>query len=401
MAMQTQPARAQQEADTIYVEGSSPSKGMIEVIQPSYEEGVLTMSPWRGNWFIGVDIGGGAFIGNPPGCNDFFGRTRLAVGASIGKWFTPSIGGRIAYQGWQLLDANNKKNTYHLLHGDLLWNVLGETYKNSGKIRWRLSPFIGGGVIADITTSEAPATLFYGIIAQYNCCKRAGIQIEVSNATTFAFLDGIYGKRRHIGDNLLSFKVGLTINIGKIGWKRVETLSTHSQLRENGYERLRESLEEKDTETIYEHNNYSGLNSLRARLAEKEAQDYFDMFEEVEEEIDDNEEQNYIFYFKIASVNLVDTTQVRLLDEIAQEVLTNDYNASVVGSADKATGTEEYNKELSAARALFIANELIKRGVSEESIYVQGIGGTDECSPKEKNRSAKVTLYVRESNNSM
>ena len=88
--------------DSVRVTRVSTSELMLQPIEPTYLAGVTETSPWKGHWFLSAGTGVNVFAGNPLGCGDMFDRMRPAYTFSVGKWFTPSIGGRIAFSGRML-----------------------------------------------------------------------------------------------------------------------------------------------------------------------------------------------------------------------------------------------------------------------------------------------------------
>lgn len=78
----------------------------------SNEGAVAIGSVWSGNWFVGISGGANAFIGKPLGCEDLFGRIKPTFGLTFGKWITPSVGGRLYYQGVQFKDCNLAVQNY-------------------------------------------------------------------------------------------------------------------------------------------------------------------------------------------------------------------------------------------------------------------------------------------------
>ena len=63
------------------------------------------------------------------------------------------------------------------------------------------------------------------------------------------------------------------------------------------------------------------------------------------------------------------------------------------GAADSETGTVPINDSLSASRANYIYNELVKRGIDGSRINNVSEGGIDDYKPTEANRQTKVCLY--------
>ena len=113
----------------------------------------------------------------------------------------------------------------------------------------------------------------------------------------------------------------------------------------------------------------------------------------------DNSSENQIaigvpvyFYFKLNTNHLVDESQLSNLDEIAKLAKADNLTINISGAADSATGTEQINRELSKARAKYIAQELIKRGISKEQIKAVSRGGINEYTPVEANRNTCVII---------
>ena len=80
------------------------------------------------------------------------------------------------------------------------------------------------------------------------------------------------------------------------------------------------------------------------------------------------------------------------LSSIAQAALARDLKLRVCGYADKATGRDSYNNKLSKRRAEAVAAELVRLGVPEENLLIEGMGGVDEIEPSSHNRRVIVSL---------
>lgn len=291
------------DTDTVAYAAVADDNGLLQPMQPAYLDGVITSPPWSGNWFVTLSGGASAFLGTPLGCNDLFGRIQPTYQVAAGKWFTPAIGARIGYQGMWLRDSQSAGQNYHYVHADLMWNVLGRKYGRQERVRWNLSPFLGVGLMHNATNGRNPFAFSYGVQGQYNISRRVGFVMELSGTTTFQDFDG-YGKTGRLGDNMLTLTAGFSFHIGKVGWKRV--VDANPYIRQNDWlidyanslaesNRRYASQHEKDIRTLVElkkileieglldkcsrlfendnekfatfpRNDYSGLNSLRARL---------------------------------------------------------------------------------------------------------------------------------------
>lgn len=289
--------------DSVRTESRADITRMIQPAEPSYHKGVLVTSPWKGNWFVSIQGGAGAFIGKPIGCADLFDRMKPVLSVSLGKWFTPQIGVRIGYGGWQFKDCTLASGDFHHFHADLMWNLLGGRYGEVENPRWGIVPYAGLGMMYNPQNGHKPFAVSYGVQGQYRICKRLTALLEIGNVSTFRDFDG-YGRPGRFGDNMLSVSAGFSFTIGKIGWKRAVDATPYIRQNEwlRGYvSRLEESnrryagQHDRDTRSLgelkkileieglldkygslpddredmtstYPRNSYSGLNSLRTRL---------------------------------------------------------------------------------------------------------------------------------------
>lgn len=99
------------------------------------------------------------------------------------------------------------------------------------------------------------------------------------------------------------------------------------------------------------------------------------------------------FFFNLGTANLVNSSQLINLDEVARIAHKYGLSVRVIGAADSATGTTSINNGLSQARANYIATELQKRGMVSGNITIVSEGGINEYSPNEANRHTRIMLY--------
>ena len=449
---------------------------LLQPMQPAYLDGVVLPVRGSGNWFVSIAGGTTAFLGTPIGCEDLFGRLKPSYSLAVGKWFTPSVGARINYSGLQFKDASLSTRDYHHIHADLLWNVLGSGYARQEQVRWSLAPFAGVGLLHHATNGHNPFAISYGVQGQYRISKRVSAMLELSGMTTFQDFDG-YGRANRLGDHMLSLSAGFTFHIGQTGWKRAidatsyirrdewltdyanflseennrakgridqdrRTLAELKKILEiegllDTYSRL--SGDEETTGRQYPVNNYSGLNSLRARLRNR----YWDGKSLLEGEdsygdaradtltaanrngmssVNENRGGNgnlsdtdtvftsgryaalasggsqcigspVYFFFRLNTAALTEAAQLLNLDELARVAKKYRLAVKVTGAADSSTGTPAVNDSLSVSRAGFIAAELERRGVPNEMIIKVGRGGIADYLPTEANRNTKVELF--------
>ena len=435
---------------------SGMNEDMLRQIEPTYLKEVTVPSAWSSNWFVGVSGGTSAFVGKPHGSGNLFDRMKPTLALSVGKWFTSEIGGRLSFQGFQFKDADKIVCDYKLVHADFLWNVTNSFAKGHATTqRWGFIPYAGCGIIHNEDNGKSPFVINYGLMAQYSLTNRLAVKMELGGATTFRDFDGM-GASNKFGDNLFTLSAGLTFNVGKNGWKKVvdaapyinqnkwladytngllarnQKLSKAHAEDANAIAEMRKILKiegllkayadrltycvDSTDYCTYPKNDYSGLNSLRARLAHKDwdgkgAPIPNSRSLEYGFHVSDSVAWNkYVsdmaggtrcigspvfFFFKIGTTQLVNASQMVNLDELARVAKTYHLKVSVVGAADSATGADDINNPLSKSRADYITQQLMARGIDKSMIISKSEGGIDEYSPVAANRHTVVRLFVR------
>ena len=453
--------------------GNSGYQYSMEKVQsvttPSYLDGVLVASPWTANWFIGVSGGASAFLGNPLGCEDLFGRLQPSWAVNVGKWFTPHIGSRIGWQGGKFKDGALDTRNFHHYHADLLWSLLGEQRKDGTPAEWSLVPYVGMGLLHHKDNGQKQFSLSYGIQGRYRITGRLAATLELGGCTTFREFDG-YGKIGKWGDRFLTLSAGLSVTIGKTGWKRVvdarpyvcrnEWLVRRSEALA-GANRRYASRHEKDgriirelrkileleglldkygwaADSLYNYdtgnpgNDYSGLNSLMARLRNRHwngmdplasptdtlrtkgdtdtlhSHDIKGLYDstamanahkQADARLAKYTASGHIgipiyFFFELGTTKLTEPAQGINLDALARVITGHGLYVTVTGAADSMTGTVEINDRLGMARAEYIAWELVRRGVAPDRIEKADIGGISDYTPLEGNRHTQVRLFI-------
>lgn len=455
-------------ADTIRWEKRPWWEELLQPLEPVYLDNVVEVSPWRGNWFVNVSGGVSAFVGSPLGCGDIFDRTKPALSVSVGKWFTPAIGVRAAFQGLQFKDALFESRNFQHLHADLMWNVLAGISHSKDDFRWDLVPYVGLGILHNDELDRQPFAVSYGVQGRYRLTDRLHLTAELGCATTFKDFDGM-GAGNKWGDRMLSLTAGLSYTIGKKDWKRIVDASPYIERNEQltGYahslrdenERLRqrngmnariivelekilklEGLLDKYADMLssmkdnnskektggYPKNDYSGLNSLRARLRNAQAdkdkhkgdttfihskdtiymvQGKASIYNNGSNSFQDNDtitpsllmDGKHIgppiyFFFVLNTDRLTDHSQLVNLDGIARIAKKHKLRVQIIGAADSATGNDSINNGLSQRRASYMAGQLRERGVDTCMIETVSVGGINDYNPTEANRNACVRL---------
>ena len=373
---------------------------LLNTLEPTYLKESLIGSPWSRNWFVSISAGTSAFAGTPLGCEDIFGRMQPALQVSAGKWFTPSIGVRASYQGFgmKFIDSDITKQRNHVAHADLLWNVVGMNPSDElGLHRWTVAPYIGGGIIKHEQNGKHPFTINYGVIAAYRLGHRVAVNMELAGLNTFQDFDG-HGSSNKFGDRLFTLSAGLTVNIGKVGWKRAVDAYPYRQQNEYLMETINDLLRQRGLQGSSDNNSllskqgeYSGLASLRARLAHKNWNGKDSLAGQL------SEDRKLIgvpfyFFFRINTCTLTDESQLQNLINLAKVAKAYNLDVYVDGAADAATGTVPINEKLSEQRARYIARMLREQGIDEDAIHITAKGGINKFAPIQRNRHTRVMI---------
>ena len=462
-------------SDSIVKQVGVTSEYYLQTLKPTYLKNVSEAANWGKNWFIEIKGGASAFLGTPIGCGDVFDRLSPALQVGLGKWFTPAVGGRVAYQGLSFKNGEFKSMDYHFIHADFLYNLTsGINCNDIGLSRWDVIPYLGVGMIYNRDWSSAcmcpghasgshPFAFSYGLECRYRLNDRMHLVAELSGMTTAKNFDAV-GSSSKFGDNMLTLSAGLSFTLGKAGYKRIvdakpyiaqnEWLLSYAESLGNNNRMLRKSNMENEkilaeyqkilemeglldlygnkfnnkdkSKALFPRNDYSGLNSLRARLNnkgwdgnpenmpkamlkrgegyDKETEKAMDAFYNGElDELQiayltamrDGTEPigaPVYFFFNIGTDHLTDASQLLNIDELAKVAKKYNLKVRIIGAADSATGTDSINETLSSKRAAYIMRLMRDRGVASENIKTSHEGGIDDYSPVQANRNTCVVL---------
>lgn len=411
-----------------------------------------TPNEWGSNWFVGAQAGASVYVGKPLGCADAFDRISPNIHVYAGKWFTPAVGARISYQGYSVKDCSLDNMPIQSYHADLMYNVMSYRYNRGNDQRFDLIPFAGCGLIHNSDLHRSDFSLNYGIQAKCHLNDRIHLTAEASGLTTFQQFDG-HGASDKLGDHKFDVSLGLAVNLGKVGFRKaksqpiaykvLDTTNTYKSLKSNNQEKQdsehQKTISWSVSSTKHQPvNNYSGLNSLRARLAEAGLTTNNNANTQTDSSLsavchcgdnasckcrdcsgkcatDGNCGQQhtknegtkqalvngtdtlgltipYICYFKINTHNLTDNSQLEYLSEIVKLAKERNMAIRVIGAADSATGTASLNQRLSEDRADYISDQLMALGMSSDHIELQALGGIEEFTPIANNRYCKIQL---------
>ena len=98
-------------------------------------------------------------------------------------------------------------------------------------------------------------------------------------------------------------------------------------------------------------------------------------------------------FFRITGTYVTDSPQILNVNAAADLAVARNLRVRITGAADSATGSAEKNAALANARAEHVASLMEKRGVPKDRIEVFSEGGTAAWEPVSANRNCRIELY--------
>jgi outer membrane protein OmpA-like peptidoglycan-associated protein len=315
--------------------------------EPGYKTN-FKKNKFKDNWFISAGAGMGVLFGDQNNKADFKNRLNANPFLNFGKWWNPYLGTRIDISGGVLhgfagSDAQvMQHNKYILGQVDFMWDVTNFFGKYNEKRFFRFIPFIGvGGAqrfkISDPYTARCRSLTFdAGILTAFRLCDRVDFNIEANaNYVRDRFNNVNPGGK---GDIIGQLRAGLTVKLGKTTFEVIEPM---------------------DYALLNDLNNQ--INKLRAENAELSKRPVScPECEEVAAEEVVNNYVNSAVRFSINSSKINKDQDVTIYN-VAQFVKDTNTPITVVGYADKKTGTNSYNMQLSEKRAKAVAKVLMEK----------------------------------------
>jgi len=356
------------------------------------ENGKIVRGPYEtnrfgDNWFIGA--GGGINIFLNEGYDI---RISPSIDANFGKWFTPSIGMRLGYQGFQsgawsdnatvlgpTLDTDKnmylEKFGYMYIHGDFLWNI-SNAFSGYKETRfWNFVPYMHAGYfraygLDDIEFADNELAAGAGLLHNLRLTDRLDMVIDMRATVVNGRVHGSSGIAL-----LPSVTAGLAVDLG---WPNFVRTSSVIGAVEAAYlektdilETAVAAMEVANAALEIENADLAEANSdLRKQVNSLKNQpklDYSTFFADM---------GPATFYFNIGQATLSDK-ELQHLDFVAKNLISKaDKNTkiylTVMGSADGNTGSAKRNQYLSEARGKYVFDLLTtKYGISPERLIVK------------------------------
>ena len=373
---------------------SKSIKTTTTIVENADKYKVETNRFWS-NWF--VTAGGGAliFFGDHNMQMKFGDRLSPALDIGFGKWFTPGIGVRFMYSGLTIKGAtqngshstgkvydasqwlDEQKVDFMNIHGDVLFNASNLLCGYNEKRFWSVTPYVGLGWILTWETPRARNfNASIGLINSFRLSSAFDLNLDVRGTATKDEFDGERGGRKEEG--LLSVTVGVTYKFPRRTWGRstVKTITfSDEELR-----LMREQLKAMNDEN----------NRLKNELVETS--------NKVTERVVETNilSAPYLVTFQISRYALSNEARVNI--GFQAKIMKENKNAvyTIIGYADKGTGTKEFNQFLSKSRAEAVYNCLVNEfGVPASQLKITYEGGVDNMFYDDPRVSRAVITVIK------
>ena len=331
------------------------------------------------NIFVGVAGGVNLYFGENDSEGKFGKRLAPALDIHVGKWFTPSIGARVGYAGLQAkgwttagtlyakqADGNLFREKFGVmyLHADAMWNFSNAVSGYREDRTWNFVPYAGVGWARSYGNDSHDNEIGFdvGLLNVVRLCKSLDLTLEARCLLVNQRFDGVSGGR--LGEGMLSVTAGLAYKFNRRGFTRASNVQP---IDITPYLNRIRGLEENNSELASKN---SVLNDENEKLRNAPAKVV------VEQKVSASP---VVLFFKIGKATL-DSKELTNLEFYVRNAIEADKDKTftLIGSADKATGSRELNQRLSEQRMEYVYNLLKnKYGVAPDRLVRKAEGDTN------------------------
>lgn len=296
---------------------------------------------------------------------------------TVGKWFTPVIGLRAGFGGYQAkgysvkdagfaykrVDTNLYRTKWGILHlhGDVMLNFTNLFCGYREDRLYNAIPYVSIGYLRGIDNNENELSGGIGFINRFRLNKAWDLNLELKGNINNDVMDGIRGGKNMEGS--AAIMVGATYRFNRRDWTKGTGISAaEMQAVQNQLKSMNEE-------------NASLRNRVNALEEEKRNQPVVTETKASNKLPDATE---YVAFFDINKAYLSEKEAVNL-EAYANLIKKYSENKFIItGYADKQTGSAEFNERLSKLRAEAVYNTLVdKYGVNKDQLTMEYKGGVD------------------------
>ena len=334
-------------------------------------KGIMNNSFWS-NWEL--SIGGGV---NATGWNDwmkdqgdFSDNVGWQIEGSLTKWFNPIVGARLQVVGGKLNTSDDRyENSWILPHVDAVVNLSNWIGGYREDRVYYAIPYLSFGYSAtcfnrkDLHANHEFAAGI-GLLNKFRVTEYLDIQLDLR--TWLLPGDGVNDVKLNPGKYApaLVGSVGVAYRFNKRNWK-----AAVSEAEVDGYLQAIDGLK---SDLNHANDNINIVNDKCAKLEDENAKLKKAVAPTAKAAAAVVNVETVVFFDK--NVYEVSAFGQASLDKYIAAVKKADNKISVVGHADNATGTKEYNVKISQKRAEAVKDYLVANGIDESRIEVKWEG---------------------------
>lgn len=347
------------------------------VCLPAQEKGkayTVETNGFGSNWFISGGVGAQMYFGDNDGEADFGKRISPALDIAVGKWFTPGIGLRIAYNGLQAKGAapfandayvkgGQYSNGYYKqkwnmanFHGDVLFNLSNMICGYNEDRLYSFIPYVGAGLAHSWSEpKENNLGINAGLINRFRLSSALDLNVELRGL----LMKNSFGGTRK--EAMGGVTVGVTYKFKKRGWNAISTIP---MVPESQLAAMRDKMNSLQGENESLKRDLVAAQNKKAEvIVEKEA----------------GFVPRLVVVFNIGK-SKVSKREYMNIESISKGIKANPGKTFVVcGYADKGTGSADFNLKLSKKRAEAVRDLMVSEfGVPSSQLKVEYKGGVGD-----------------------
>lgn len=374
----------------------SNNPGYEVILGDKYQ--VFTNKFWD-NWFVSAGGGAEMLLGNGDVRSSFKDRISPTFNLSVGKWFTPGLGLRLQYSGFQgkgaTTDAFNpyidgavkqprdgapyydQKFKYGNLHGDVMLNLNALLFGYNPERVYEIVPYLGAGFTHNYSSPKGEAfAVNAGVINRFRLSSALDLNLELSAMGVENKFDREKEGKKDF-DGVVATTVGLTYRFPVREFKKPQAprqLISESELQE-----IRSKINRLAAENA----------NLKQELAVKPTTVVVE--DTVKVKAPDIAPRSVFFSIGSAKVSSQELVNLGFLANQMQQY--PELKFKLVGYADAATGTTEKNKELSLKRAQAVVDALVGTyKIDRSRMTVDAVGGVEKFDKEYLNRMVQIEV---------
>ncbi len=351
------------------------------IIDVQSRRGPYVTNRFFDNWFISAGGGLQVYMGENDSYGSFGKRLAPALDISLGKWITPAVGVRMQYSGLQAKgwsygetpysdgvdsgDMYNEKFNVMNLHADFLWNISNAISGYRSDRFWNFVPYVGFGWARSWANDDDENEIAGSVGLLHNLRLSDAFNIAIDMRLMFVSERFDFITRGSAFEGMASVTAGITYNFPARGFQRASDLIVIDDNTE--FIETIDDLQGKLSKAL------AARDAMAKELAAANAKAP-EVVKEIHAILPD-----LAIFFEIGKAKLTDKSMINLgyvADAIKQ---VPDRKFIIFASADKETGTPEFNQKLSEKRGNAVFEALTQKfGVNPDQLGVQAVGSSDQ-----------------------